>query len=126
MNWIQKAANSFGNKRTTTPNPNTLASNLSSTSVHTKVQVPAHQQQPQRIAIEFLENNPYQPRDTMNEESLQQLADTVKSQGFQSVLVARPHLQKPGIFQLTAGHRRRDAAQRAGLSVLPVIAQALY
>ncbi|HEX4205442.1 MAG TPA: ParB N-terminal domain-containing protein [Ktedonobacteraceae bacterium] len=61
-----------------------------------------HEQQSQRIAIKLLHDNPYQPRDAMDEESLQQLVKTIKSQGFQGVLVARPHPEKPDEYQLTA------------------------
>jgi len=60
----------------------------------------------------------------MDEESLQQLTDTIVSQGFQGVLVARAHPQQAGMYQLTAGHRRREAARRAGLKTLPIIVHA--
>lgn len=79
---------------------------------------------PHLIAIDRLYNNPYQPRSAMDEESLQQLADTIQSQGFQGSLVVRPHPQIPGIYELTAGHRRRDAARRAGIQGLPVVVRA--
>jgi hypothetical protein len=82
MNWIQKATHSLGHKRTTlTVNP--LASNISpATSASAKKQSLVQEQQSQHIAVELLHDNPYQPRSAMNEESLQQLVDTMKRQGF--------------------------------------------
>src|SRR5579859_2220600 len=79
------------------------------------------EEQPKRLAINLLQDNPYQPRASMEDESLQQLAETMKSQGFQGVLVARPHPHQAGAYQLTAGHRRREAARLAGLTELPVM-----
>ena len=72
------------------------------------------------IAIDLLHDNPYQSRSSMDEESLSQLAETIASQGFQGVLVARPHPHITGAYQLTAGHRRRDAARLANLTTLPI------
>lgn len=81
------------------------------------------------ISIEALEDNPYQPRKFMADESLEELADVIRRQGFQGVLVARPHIdaskRERGIYQLTAGHRRREASKRAGLVTLPIIVREL-
>lgn len=77
--------------------------------------------QVQMLALEVLLDNPYQPRSAVDEEGLQQLTLTIQDQGFQGVLVARPHPMQPEAYQLTAGHRRRDAARRAGLTSLPVV-----
>ncbi|HLZ59623.1 MAG TPA: ParB/RepB/Spo0J family partition protein [Ktedonosporobacter sp.] len=85
--------------------------------------IPA-EQRPRLLAIDFLQDNPYQPRLSMEDESLFQLAETIESQGFQGVLEARPHPEQSGTYQLTAGHRRREAARLAGLIELPVIVRA--
>src|SRR5579859_7721445 len=61
------------------------------------------EQQPELIAIDQLYDNPYQSRNRMDEEGLAQLAETIASQGFQGVLVARAHPRISGIYQLTAG-----------------------
>lgn len=115
----KKTSLDVGYLRTATAN--TLASSIFSSSVQEEEQRLVHEKQPQQISIELLHNNPFQPRVAMDEESLQQLAETIESQGFQGVLIARPHPQIPGEYQLTAGHRRREAAKRAGLQTLPVI-----
>ncbi len=77
------------------------------------------------LPVDRLLDNPYQPRTHMQEESLNELARVIGGQGFQGVLVARPHPERKGYYQLAAGHRRREASRRAGLSALPVIVREL-
>lgn len=77
------------------------------------------------IELDRLADNPFQPRLGMDEQGLDELAQVIKLQGFQGVLVARPAPERQGYYQLTAGHRRREAARRAGLRVLPVVVQEL-
>ena len=78
-------------------------------------------QQATLISIDRLLDNPYQPRLEANDESINELSGVIKSQGFQGVLMARPDPDRHGHYQITAGHRRREAARRAGLSTLPVV-----
>ena len=73
------------------------------------------------IEIERLKDNPYQPRTYMDRAGLNELAQVIKAQGFQGVLVARPHPQLNSNYQLTAGHRRREAAKIAGLLNIPIV-----
>jgi ParB/RepB/Spo0J family partition protein len=49
----------------------------------------------------------------------------IRAQGVQGVLVARPAPDRSGFYQLTAGHRRREAAKRAGMPLLPVVVRDL-
>ena len=77
------------------------------------------------IRIDRLLDNPYQPRAEIRSDSIEELASVIRSQGFQGVLVARPAPGQPGFYQLTAGHRRREAARRAGLHILPVVVRDL-
>nr|MDQ2806064.1 ParB/RepB/Spo0J family partition protein [Chloroflexota bacterium] len=72
-----------------------------------------------------LEDNPYQPRLRIDPAGIQELATVIQTQGFQGVLVARPHPTTRGRYQLAWGHRRRDAAQAAGLATIPVMVQPL-
>lgn len=72
-----------------------------------------------------LEDNPYQPRLQVDPAGIQELATVIQTQGFQGVLVARPHPTIRGRYQLAWGHRRRDAAQAAGLATIPVMVRAL-
>ena len=104
-----------------TATSSSLAASIFVTKVKEEEQQLLHEKQAQQIAIEVLFDNPYQPRAAMDEQSLQQLTETIASHGFQGVLVARPHPQRPGTYQITAGHRRREAARKAGFKTLPVI-----
>jgi ParB family chromosome partitioning protein len=74
-----------------------------------------------KIAVDLLEDNPYQPRKRMNEAQLDALANEIRDYGFKGVLVACQHPEKHGKYQLVFGHRRREAAKCAGLTELPVI-----
>ena len=67
-------------------------------------------QQAVMVRVDRLLDNPYQPRTDMRDDTVDELAGVIRSQGFQGVLVARPAPGTPGYFQLTAGHRRREAA----------------
>ncbi|MEO8289172.1 MAG: ParB/RepB/Spo0J family partition protein [Chloroflexota bacterium] len=78
-------------------------------------------QQALMVRVDRLLNNPYQPRQEIRDDSVEELAGVIRAQGFQGVLVARPAPGKSGYYQLTAGHRRREAAKRAGLPLLPVV-----
>ena len=82
-------------------------------------------QQAVPVKIEYLADNPYQPRRLVDPAGLEELAQVIRTQGFQGVLVARPYADKPGWYQLTAGHRRREAARRAGLTTLPLVVREL-
>src|SRR4051812_39864832 len=82
-------------------------------------------QQAIMVKIERLLNNPYQPRLEMQDQGIEELAQVIRAQGFQGVLVARPDEVNKGFYQLTAGHRRREAAKRAGLTTLPVVVREL-
>jgi ParB family chromosome partitioning protein len=116
---VKKSLLDVGYLRTATSK--TLASSIFTSPVNEEQQRLIHEKQPEQIDIDLLHDNPYQPRQTLDETNLQQLADTIASQGFQGVLVARPHPQIDGAYQITAGHRRRAAAKRAGMHALPVI-----
>src|SRR5215831_3175084 len=101
----KKSALDVGYLRTATSN--TLVASILATTVEEKKRQLVHEIAPEQIAIDRLCDNPYQPRVSINEESLQQLTETIRTQGFHSVLVASPHPEKAGMYQITAGHRRR-------------------
>jgi ParB family chromosome partitioning protein len=71
------------------------------------------------IPIERIGPNPHQPRSRFTEESLQELADSIRETGvLQPVLVRR---SEDGTYQLVAGERRLRAAQMAGIDAIPAI-----
>jgi len=73
---------------------------------------------PQEIDIDLIEPSPYQPRTKFHEQSLEELARSIKTSGIIQPLVVRPIGNK---FQLIAGERRWRAAQRAGLGKVSAI-----
>jgi ParB family chromosome partitioning protein len=71
------------------------------------------------IDTDLLEPNDYQPRGAMEDERLQELADSIKTHGIIQPIVARK--LDSGRYQIIAGERRWRAAQRAGLAKVPVV-----
>jgi len=71
------------------------------------------------VAIASIELNPHQPRTHFAEESLNELAASIRAVGVLQPLLVRT--VRPGAYQLIAGERRMKAAQRAGLTNVPVI-----
>ena len=69
--------------------------------------------------VERIQPGRFQPRKRFREESLQELADSIKAQGVLAPLVVRP--RAGGGFELIAGERRLRAAKLAGLSKVPVV-----
>lgn len=66
-----------------------------------------------------IEPNPHQPRIHFDEDSLSDLAKSIKEIGVLQPLLVRE--LSPGKYQLIAGERRWRAAQRAKLSQVPVV-----
>lgn len=72
----------------------------------------------QQVSIDTIIPNPFQPRKTFNEESLQELAASIKEFGVIQPLLVR---KTDGGMELVAGERRLRASKLAGLSHVPVI-----
>jgi ParB family chromosome partitioning protein len=75
---------------------------------------------PLQIDIDLIEPSPFQPRTRFREEALEELMRSIQASGIIQPLVVRPIGNR---FQLIAGERRWRAAQRAGLTKVPVIAR---
>lgn len=71
------------------------------------------------VPIEWLHRSPYQPRHYFDEETLDQLAQSMKHQGMMQPIVAR--IIGDNRYEIIAGERRWRAAQRIGMSEVPVI-----
>lgn len=70
------------------------------------------------VAIDKIRPNPRQPRTEFDEAALSELASSIRVQGIiQPLLVRR---SSEGDFELVAGERRLRAAERAGLTHVPV------
>jgi ParB family chromosome partitioning protein len=70
-------------------------------------------------AIEEVHPSPEQPRHRFAEEALEELAASIRAHGVIQPLIVRP--RQAGGYFLIAGERRWRAAQRAGLSEVPVV-----
>jgi ParB family chromosome partitioning protein len=75
-------------------------------------------EQVRRAPVTKVRPCPLQPRKDFSQESLQELADSIKEQGIIQPLIVR---QRGESFELIAGERRWRAAQIAGLAEVPVI-----
>jgi ParB family chromosome partitioning protein len=83
----------------------------------------------QTLEMSALKPGKYQPRQDMEQESLDELADSIRAQGIMQPLLVRPLGGKgstgaPGggaRFEIIAGERRYRAAKIAGLKEVPVI-----
>src|SRR6516165_12453998 len=71
----------------------------------------------QEITLDLIDPNPYQTRSRIKEESLNELADSIRSSGVVQPVVLRPSAN--GRFQLVAGERRWLASKRAGKTTIP-------
>ena len=71
------------------------------------------------LTLEEIERNPYQTRRQLKEETLNELAASIRANGVMQPIVVRP--QKDGRYQLIAGERRWQASKRAGKTHIPAL-----
>ena len=71
------------------------------------------------ISVGELDPNPDQPRQTFDDESLSQLAESIRDQGVLQPLLVVPSGR--GRYRIIAGERRFRAGRLAGLETLPCI-----
>ena len=68
--------------------------------------------------IEEIQPNPFQPRKTFNNETLQELVQSIREKGILQPLIVR---RKGDRYELIAGERRWRAAQKAGIKEVPIL-----
>ncbi|MDN2567397.1 ParB/RepB/Spo0J family partition protein [Aquibium sp. A9E412] len=73
-----------------------------------------------RVPIELVTPNPRNPRRSFGEAELADLAQSIREHGIVQPVVVRPGATADS-FEIVAGERRWRAAQRAGLTEVPVI-----
>ena len=71
-----------------------------------------------QIPIEDIIPNRFQPRRSFDDESLQELADSIRQHGIIQPLVLRPNGDK---YEIVAGERRYKASIIAGLASVPAV-----
>ena len=72
----------------------------------------------EKISVDLLSPGQYQPRKRFDEESLQELADSIIEQGLMQPIIVR---KVENNFEIIAGERRWRAAKLAKLDTIPVI-----
>lgn len=78
--------------------------------------------QPSTLRLDQLRPGKYQPRTRMDEGSLYELAESIRSQGVMQPILVRPVAGSGEVqFEIIAGERRARAARLAGLTELPVL-----
>jgi ParB family transcriptional regulator, chromosome partitioning protein len=75
------------------------------------------------LPVDLLQRGQYQPRIDMHEDTLAELAESIKVQGVVQPIVVRPVITAGAEqrFEIVAGERRWRAAQLAGLDTVPAI-----
>jgi len=72
-----------------------------------------------RIALDQIDQNPYQTRCVFDPQALQELAESIRSNGIVQPIVLRP--SSAGRYTLILGERRCRAAKLAGETTIPAI-----
>lgn len=77
------------------------------------------------IAVDLLRRGAYQPRQEMNQQSLEELAASIRAQGLIQPIIVRPVAARDAAgarqYEIVAGERRWRAAQLAGLESVPAM-----
>ncbi len=82
---------------------------------------PQHSDTYSLIPLESIEPNPAQPRKDFSQEALQELAQSIQSQGLLQPLLLRPMPGRAGRYQIIAGERRWKASRMAELTEVPAL-----
>ncbi len=73
----------------------------------------------QNFALDSISPGKYQPRVDMAQDSLEELAESIRSQGLIQPIIVRP--LNSGKYEIIAGERRWRASKIAGLDFIPVV-----
>lgn len=74
---------------------------------------------PLRIPLDAIDEDPDQPRQEFDEQSLTELAETIRERGVRQPVSVRTHPTQPGRWMLNFGARRLRACKRVGLFEIP-------
>ena len=81
--------------------------------------IAAQQDRQGTLPVRVLQPGKYQPRTYMDPASLDELAESIKTQGLMQPILVR--MVSAGKYEIIAGERRWRAAQKAGLAEVPVL-----
>src|SRR3546814_4497959 len=76
---------------------------------------------PSTLPVTKMRAGKYQPRTRMDEGALNELAESIRTQGIMQPILVRAVGTDPGHYEIIAGERRFRAAQMAGLKEVPVL-----
>jgi ParB family transcriptional regulator, chromosome partitioning protein len=74
-----------------------------------------------KVSISELQSNKFQPRKIFDEDSLQDLTNSIKERGIIQPIIVRKSSSDNSKYEIVAGERRWLAAQKAGLHEVPVV-----
>ncbi|MDB9931083.1 ParB/RepB/Spo0J family partition protein [Candidatus Pelagibacter sp.] len=74
-----------------------------------------------KVSISNLVSNKFQPRKTFDEDSLQDLTNSIKERGIIQPIIVRKSSEDSSKYEIIAGERRWLSAQKAGLHEVPVV-----
>jgi len=77
------------------------------------------------VPLDRIDPSPFQPRRAFPEDSLRELADSIRASGVVQPILLRRIATAEGRFQLVVGERRWRAARLAGLETIPAITREL-
>ena len=80
---------------------------------------PVAESELRHLAVDLMQRGKYQPRVDMHNDSLQELADSIRAQGVVQPIVVRPIGE--GRYEIIAGERRWRASQIAGMHEIPAV-----
>ena len=93
-----------------------LGRGLSSLIGETKVEININ-----KVSISDLVSNKFLPRKTFDENSLQDLTNSIKERGIIQLIIVRKSSDDSSKYEIIAGERRWLSAQKAGLHEVPVV-----
>ena len=74
-----------------------------------------------KLSVSDLVSNKFQPRKVFDEDSLQDLTNSIKERGIIQPIIVRKSADDNTKYEIIAGERRWLAAQKAGLHKVPVV-----
>lgn len=104
------------------PPPNIAPAEGVGETTRTGVSAP-HGQQVIEIALDLIDENPYQTRRTFDPAALSELSESIKASGLAQPIVVRP--AENGRYILVLGERRCRASKLAGKTTVPAIVRRL-
>ncbi len=73
------------------------------------------------LSLKKIESNPGQPRKSFDNDTLQELADSIQAQGVLQPILVEESATTPDRYIIIAGERRYRAAKMAGLTHIPAL-----